>query len=374
MLNTTTSHTEQARRHTPSETVHVLSGHNHGDPLTALTLEIAISAYVLGDQPFAVCDDMPAIPPIDRLVPAGASATHRWQRFNRTQLVVKGPGWTAHLSLGLGEHLDITVTGETIAVADEALVSIKALVRTPPPKDATVEMNLWYASDQSIGVRREIREIATPPWQRIAPNYPPRVASALSSLAAMSPPAGTGRLVLWHGEPGTGKTTAIRALAHEWKEWTQVHYVMDAERFFNRPDYMYRVLVDDVSSASRKWALLVIEDADRFLVSNARDKAGAGLSRLLNLTDGIVGQGLNVIVLLTTNEPLGRLHPAVVRPGRCIAKVEFGRFDAAGARAWLGFDPPTSPDGATLAELYELSGDEQRILEDAPAKSGGLYL
>jgi len=30
-----------------------------------------------------------------------------------------------------------------------------------------------------------------------------------------------------------------------------------------------------------------------------------------------------VIVLVTTNDDLRQLHPAVSRPGRCLAKVEF---------------------------------------------------
>ena len=43
--------------------------------------------------------------------------------------------------------------------------------------------------------------------------------------------------------------------------------------------------------------------------------AGQGLSRLLNVSDGLLGEGLRAVVLVTTNEPLRRLHPAVVRPG-----------------------------------------------------------
>lgn len=33
----------------------------------------------------------------------------------------------------------------------------------------------------------------------------------------------------------------------------------------------------------------------------------------------MVGQGLRVLVLVTTNELLRRLHPAVAQPGRCAA-------------------------------------------------------
>jgi ATP-dependent 26S proteasome regulatory subunit len=62
---------------------------------------------------------------------------------------------------------------------------------------------------------------------------------------------------------------------------------------------------------------------------------GQGLSRLLNVVDGLIGQGLRLIVLVTTNEVLRRLHPAVARPGRCEHVVEFAAFTADEAAAWL---------------------------------------
>lgn len=38
-----------------------------------------------------------------------------------------------------------------------------------------------------------------------------------------------GKLVLWHGEPGTGKTYALRTLAWEWRDWCDFHYVIDPQ-------------------------------------------------------------------------------------------------------------------------------------------------
>src|SRR6185437_13489473 len=68
----------------------------------------------------------------------------------------------------------------------------------------------------------------------------------------------------------------------------------------------------------------------------AKERSGQGLARLLNLTDGLLGQGLSLLIVLTTNEPLERLHPAVVRPGRCIAQIEVGTLNEAEARAcWV---------------------------------------
>jgi hypothetical protein len=75
---------------------------------------------------------------------------------------------------------------------------------------------------------------------------------------------------------------------------------------------------------------------------------------LLNLCDGILGHGLRVLVLLTTNEDVGRLHPAITRPGRCLSQIGFETFSPAAARRWLG-DAAAAPERATtLAELFAL--------------------
>jgi hypothetical protein len=63
------------------------------------------------------------------------------------------------------------------------------------------------------------------------------------------------------------------------------------------------------------WRLLLLEDCDELIRSGAKEATGQALSRLLNLTDGLLGQGRNVLVAITTNEDIARLHPAVTRPG-----------------------------------------------------------
>ncbi|MET7751205.1 hypothetical protein [Micromonospora sp. NPDC005367] len=56
---------------------------------------------------------------------------------------------------------------------------------------------------------------------------------------------------------------------------------------------------------------------------------------------------------ITTNEDLSRLHRAIVRLGRCTARV--GPLSYAEATAWLGDDAAAVPTGrATLAERYAL--------------------
>ena len=110
------------------------------------------------------------------------------------------------------------------------------------------------------------------------------------------------------------------------------------------------------AEARERWRLLVLEDAGELVCTDAR--GSAALAPLLSLTDGLLGQGTRTLVLVTTNEPIGRLHPAVRRPGRCLSDLEFGALSADEAPAWLDrvgtAREVTHP--LTVSELYALGG------------------
>ncbi len=278
----------------------------------------------------------------------------------------------------------ITVSRGTVHVriaANEqgAIGDIETWLREPfPVLEATdrreVPVRFWTCGTH--GASAVTRSIDVPAFEDVQTNYPRDVRERLGRLVSPGfQPAEGGQLILWYGPPGTGKTFALRALGWEWRDWCELNYVIDPEVFFGqRADYMVDVLLDDEDpivprdgegAQQSKWRLLVLEDTGELLAADAKERTGQGLSRLLNLVDGIVGQGLRVLVLVTTNEPLRRLHPAVARPGRCAARIEFAPFTAEEAAAWLA-ERGGRYDGAgsaTLAHLfahlhgYELEAD-----------------
>lgn len=158
--------------------------------------------------------------------------------------------------------------------------------------------------------------------------------------------------------------------------------VLDPERLFTDVGYLMDIAIgEDDGTAKGRWRLLLLEDCDELIRGEAKHTAGQALSRLLNLTDGLLGQGRNVLVGVTTNEDLERLHPAVVRPGRCLARIEVGKLTRTEAVSWLGGEVDDREgvigrDGATLAELYALRrGTRPPAVPSQPGDANaGLYL
>ena len=152
-----------------------------------------------------------------------------------------------------------------------------------------------------------------------------------------------------------------------WRERFDFAVVTDPEALAREPGY-YRALAslrqdrppEDGGSASGpkkpKRKLFILEDAAGLILQDGPDTPGDKLGRLLNLTDGLFGQGREDMFLLTFNEPIARIDPAFIRPGRCASLVEFEPFPAPEASAWLRsreLRDAEVGEPLALAELYE---------------------
>jgi Domain of unknown function (DUF5925)/ATPase family associated with various cellular activities (AAA) len=283
-----------------------------------------------------------------------------------------------------GSSFTVTAAGRNRKDVTRVVERMEKLFPPPDPSSShEVPVTFWMYTPQ--GPRPSWRPIAVPAWEEIELNYAARSRDQLAALMQDFEPARGGQLILWHGDAGTGKTFALRALAWEWREWCQIHYIVDPDSFFGEhADYLMSVLLEppfpmmvggerfgpsvgvttyheviedlegDGDEDDRLWRLLVMEDTGELLSADARERTGQGLSRFLNVVDGLIGQGLRVIVLVTTNEEIKKLHPAVARPGRCAANVMFDSLSREEASEWLAGHgvEEESPGARTLASLY----------------------
>jgi hypothetical protein len=151
-------------------------------------------------------------------------------------------------------------------------------------------------------------------------------------------------IVLLHGLPGTGKTTYLRYLIGKIKKRVLFLSPTLADSLLN-PDFI-QLMIDNPET------VLIIEDAEN-IIMDRKHNPGSGVSNLLNISDGLLADFLNVQLICTFNSSLTMIDSALLRKGRLIAKYEFGKLGVEKSRklsAHLGFDTVID-NPMTVAEI-----------------------
>lgn len=344
---------------------------DHSVDFQEITRFLYLSAYAEGREPHGWRIPLGRLRLGEWQLPEGARVLRRSETPKQRALYAVGEGWSLYVHRYSPGHGGVSASAVTMELAKEIAEQTAKLVRKRvKQRDDRVKLGFWHAT--AGGAVNQERSIEAPEWPEVRANYSAAVAGRLERLIKTGPEDINGKLVLLHGPPGTGKTTALRALGRAWRTWCRTDCVLDPERLFADPGYLLEVVMGE-DEDERRWRLLILEDCDELIRAEAKSTSGQALSRLLNLTDGLLGQGQNILIAITTNEPLERLHPAVVRPGRCLAQIEVGPLTAREAEAWLGTGRSVRGP-MTLAALYarKAGREEPGALSQEP--STGMYI
>ncbi len=311
---------------------------------------------------------------VDKIAGAFTGWEAVWRDWDgpHQQILFRSQGRVLHASLRRGyAHLEVFSGAFDADAVLEALLKLLEPFKFENKEEDGVWADFSYMRRDII---RSTQFLRCPGWDDIRANYAPSLREHLGRLFDMERPWGHGRLIIWHGPPGTGKTYAIRALMMHWRARFSFLVVNDPERLASDPGYYYQVASDsrdvparhlqrlmageggesDDEGGRRRRCLFILEDTADLILQQSRSTHFDKIGKLLNMTDGLFGQGREDIFLLTFNEDVDKIDPAFLRPGRCIAKIEFPKFAAAEAKEWFrAHGIEESPAGEqTLAEMY----------------------
>lgn len=255
----------------------------------------------------------------------------------------------------------------TIRGREEWALALRQLILENTAIKSTAARTKVYALGKNYNGRLDLKglELKTQSLQEV--NYCPEVIEGFKHvLKDLLTPLPCGRLSLFLGPPGTGKTFALKGIVEEISRLDQVKCIIIPSGIIQSlegPDIISLLSNEDDIAAGMKH-ILFTEDADEALISRGADNLSA-ISSLLNMTDGILGQALDIRVVATSNASKTQIDSAIKRPGRLCRQLNFRPLSLQEAQVvtnTLG-KPPLLEDKKswTLAEVYAWQGMEGEL-------------
>jgi len=178
-------------------------------------------------------------------------------------------------------------------------------------------------------------------------------------------------VVLFHGDPGTGKTHYIRYLLHELGNLNKrIIYIPPAMVEGMTDPGFITFLTNDIIDEDKD-TILLIEDAEPLIESRGTGASRTnGISNLLNSTDGLLNDILGLVVIATFNTDITKIDKALLRPGRLLARKEFKKIKSEDVKELcdiLGVKASTKIEkdkDYSVAEIINLAKDKKVLLHD----------
>lgn len=145
-------------------------------------------------------------------------------------------------------------------------------------------------------------------------------------------------LMIFNGEPGTGKSSFLKYLISEYpnKDWV----VIPSKILLNCNE---GAMVDYFMKDKDK--IYILEDCEKLIL---RREKGNNLETFLNLTDGLLGDAICPKFICTFNTPLSNIDPALLRKGRLKLRYEFKTLSLEKTKKHI----PEATSPMTLADIY----------------------
>jgi hypothetical protein len=153
-------------------------------------------------------------------------------------------------------------------------------------------------------------------------------------------------LILLHGLPGTGKTSYIKSLIGRHSEKSFIFIQNEFVNELLRPDFISFLL-------KHQNAILIIEDAEKVLTSREQVNESSVVSTILQLTDGLFSDFLNIKIICTFNTSIAKIDKALLRKGRMIAHYEFKALASEKVKGVLAsLNHSGDSSSMTLADIF----------------------
>jgi hypothetical protein len=166
-------------------------------------------------------------------------------------------------------------------------------------------------------------------------------------------------IVLLHGDPGTGKTSYIKYLTKQIKDKEILFIPPSMAEILSEPSII-PFLMDHKNS------ILIIEDAERVISDRQINGSSPGVSNILNLTDGILGDCLSIQIIATFNMKREKIDSALLRKGRLIAEHKFQKLNVDETNKLLKHinKDVVVNEGLVLSDIYNIDVEEYKSTND----------
>jgi hypothetical protein len=159
-------------------------------------------------------------------------------------------------------------------------------------------------------------------------------------------------LILLHGSPGTGKTSYIKNLITKFDKRSFIFLQNEFVNELLNPDFISFLL-------KNRNAILLIEDAEKVLTTREYSNENSVVSTILQLTDGLFSDYLNIKIICTFNTSIEKIDKALLRKGRMIAYYDFKPLVAEKASELLkSMGLESTEDELTLADIFNYRSKE----------------